>query len=655
MAIYHSPRYSRGFTLPTVLIVSVLMLSVLAVTLQLVSATSASLRDQYYNQIAREAAESGLAMANACLATNEYFVTWTTTKPLRPNTDCFGEAVSGASSYVISSEALRTSFSVGAAVDTGTGTQSISAQGFLEQVQASTSTVWRRHTQTQVGSLGGTLGQQYLVLGYASSGTCAGVYFFSFSSSGIAQGVGANGCGQLGKGDTTNAISPYTVVLLNGARVATKANGQPLIFAHFLSGGSNTIIIGTDGNAYFAGENTNGAGGIGSVTPARVTTFTRVALPAGQRAVYAVSSGRNSYIITEAGYVYAAGICSDGQLGNNTSGTSCSIATTPVRMTLPTPSTANESTWPASIYLDGQSRYLIMKDGSVYSWGQNDYGQLGLGDKTIRATPTKVSGYGSGTGVKALRIETTGPTTFILGNNGVVKGAGLNNYGRLGRGFVGTGTGCASSGCPTFKPVQLPSTATAGSQLVDVRTDNVHAAFLTNKGQVFTTGLNHVGQLGCGTPVNGTACPNDIGTSLPVLFQLPAGVSAVSVYATSARDSVELSLCGENTYVIGSDGRVYGAGCNRRGQLGNGCNLSSSTSCQEINGTPVSMGVINGTTVIATSVVSGRGTTVVRATNGFIYTVGANEYGQLGDGTTNDSSTPKRHRFVNSSQPLSIF
>jgi len=94
-----------------------------------------------------------------------------------------------------------------------------------------------------------------------------------------------------------------------------------------------------------------------------------------------------------------------------------------------------------------------------------------------------------------------------------------------------------------------------------------------------------------------------------------------------------------NTFVVGSDGKVYGAGANNYGQLGDGTTTDRST--------PVVMQVINGTTVRAKEVLSGNGTTVILTEDKKIYTVGNNANGELGDGTTTNSSTPKANRYTN--------
>jgi len=58
--------------------------------------------------------------------------------------------------------------------------------------------------------------------------------------------------------------------------------------------------------------------------------------------------------------------------------------------------------------------------------------------------------------------------------------------------------------------------------------------------------------------------------------------------------------------------------------------------------------------VKAKSVQSGLGTTVILSDDGKIYTVGNNTNGQLGDGTTTNSSTPLARKYVNV-RPLILY
>ena len=91
---------ARGFALPTVLIASVVMLMVLATAVSTTAAVRSALQNQYYNGLADDAADAGTAFAEACLKTNGNTVTWSDSKPLKPNTDCYGTVQSGISAYV---------------------------------------------------------------------------------------------------------------------------------------------------------------------------------------------------------------------------------------------------------------------------------------------------------------------------------------------------------------------------------------------------------------------------------------------------------------------------------------------------------------------------------------------------------------------------
>ena len=83
-------RASRAFALPTVLIASVVLLMVLAISVTATVAVRTGLKNQYYVQLAQVAGEAGTAMAKACLAANANVPLWTDAKPLTPATDCSG-------------------------------------------------------------------------------------------------------------------------------------------------------------------------------------------------------------------------------------------------------------------------------------------------------------------------------------------------------------------------------------------------------------------------------------------------------------------------------------------------------------------------------------------------------------------------------------
>ena len=84
---------SRAFALPTVLIASIVMLIILAVSVTATVAVRTSLKNQYYAQLAQIAGEAGVAYAKACLAANGNVPLWTNAKPLTPSSDCSGNQI----------------------------------------------------------------------------------------------------------------------------------------------------------------------------------------------------------------------------------------------------------------------------------------------------------------------------------------------------------------------------------------------------------------------------------------------------------------------------------------------------------------------------------------------------------------------------------
>ena len=99
-------RYQVGFALPTVLITSIVMMIVLLSALTVASSVQASLRQNYYDRIARNAAESGSAYAEKCLTSGEYTENITIT----PGKNCNG-VNSGNQNFVVKSGNVESTFS----------------------------------------------------------------------------------------------------------------------------------------------------------------------------------------------------------------------------------------------------------------------------------------------------------------------------------------------------------------------------------------------------------------------------------------------------------------------------------------------------------------------------------------------------------------
>lgn len=138
-------RSSGGFTLPSVLIASVIMMAVLAMALQVAAVTARSLEDQYYQQLAREAAEAGAAVMGQCIIQDI-----TSAAVVKPETDCHGVVQPGKSQYIANSGNVRSYF-IGrytGSTTSGAVNRRAQAEGVVELQRSSDSKVYRSYAYT---------------------------------------------------------------------------------------------------------------------------------------------------------------------------------------------------------------------------------------------------------------------------------------------------------------------------------------------------------------------------------------------------------------------------------------------------------------------------------------------------------------------------
>lgn len=241
----------------------------------------------------------------------------------------------------------------------------------------------------------------------------------------------------------------------------------------------------------------------------------------------------------------------------------------------------------ASMSVGSNHVCALRKDGSVACWGMNSYGQLGDGTTNDSARPVELIGL---TGIAT--ISAGGNHTCALRQDGSVTCWGLDLDGQLGDGAVYT--------LQRLTPVEVSGLTDATA----ISAGGNHTCALRRDGSVACWGLNRSGRLGDGTEDN---------RNTPVAVKGLAG--AVSVSAGS-----------DQTCALRQDGSVACWGS----QEGNGYDTSYAT--------PSTVSRLTG----VTSVDAGRSSSHCCAArqDGSVACWGTNSYGQLGDGTTVNRTTP---------------
>lgn len=199
----------------------------------------------------------------------------------------------------------------------------------------------------------------------------------------------------------------------------------------------------------------------------------------------------NFAALTIEGGLYVWGYNNGGLgVGNTT------LINTPIHPTAPVSTTSGISEARVYIY-NGYSKADFIKDGTLYSCcNNNTYGNTGIGNTTIPNTfSTCLQAAGTPvTNVAKLANSSTWSfqSSFIIKTDGSVWSCGLNNNGQLGIGTIDT------SAHPYYTKISALSNLNVIDIVVSGSSTWASIYALTDSGQVYSWGYNGYGQLGHG-------------------------------------------------------------------------------------------------------------------------------------------------------------
>lgn len=456
-------RRHQGFTLPTVLIASIMMLGLLALALQLTTSANMALKEQYYNQLAREAAESGIAKARACLYRASGTVPWTNTSKLKPNTNCKGVGQASYSQYASEFGNIKTSFEVDAPASAFAATNYLlTAKGSVSLTSPS-GVVFKTYTYYGT-ALSNVRELNQVAFGYNMFNTCPGTAFYILvdGDDNSVKGAGSNSCAQLGTGETgatgsanapfgpnrcTSTGHSFIQMSLKPTLGIPSSERVYKVFSNFNNNARQTFVLTASGKVYGAGYNEDGELGNGQHcfrpnwagywdNGIRQPFLMNNAAPADRQIVYVIPVGYATYVVTSTGKIFASGYSNNGSLGIGV-GDANTYRSVPEEVKLPAGEypRLNEESWSIKDRdFDDLSGFLISESGKVYSWGDNFHGQLGMGNRNNSYfKPTQVSDFGvAGGKPKAKQVVTDGETSWILDESGTIWSSGNNVYGQNG-------------------------------------------------------------------------------------------------------------------------------------------------------------------------------------------------------------------------------
>ncbi|BDR53420.1 hypothetical protein KIM372_13270 [Bombiscardovia nodaiensis] len=298
---------------------------------------------------------------------------------------------------------------------------------------------------------------------------------FATGSDGKLYAWGFNGDGRLGVGGVASQLKPAPVKTDNlpaGTRLVTAS-----------AGGYHSLGIDSNGQLYTWGGNDKGELGTNDLTGRLIPTPVTTNIPTGTRFKQVSAGFQYSEALDTNGHLYAWGENANGQLGVNDY----------TQRNIPTPVITDNITPGTQIAQVSSGAYHTLAtdtNGRPYAWGNNNNGQLSITGITQAPKPTPINTTGITPNVRIESVKAGAYYSMALDNNGRAYTWGYNDYGQLGSNDLTQHNLATAINTDNI---------TVNTRIIQITGNYYHSLAINNQYTTYAWGANSNGQIGNGT------------------------------------------------------------------------------------------------------------------------------------------------------------
>jgi len=298
---------------------------------------------------------------------------------------------------------------------------------------------------------------------------------------------GQNSYGELAQGDTITRKEPKQAMMPHEEQIKQIAAGN-----------EHTVVLTKSGKVFAVGYNDNGQCGQGHNGRAAQMSLVEALNEKNIVQVHAYNGCEHTLCVSSQGELFSFGYNYRGQLGLGETHSISLPQLVPGFGTL-----GRRVTHVSCSYYHSA---VSTDSGDLFTFGRNDFGQLGHGDTVDRKEPTKVEALALLDAVVSIACGQY--HTAVALSNGSVYASGKNDYGQLG--FKVPEPHRRMSQVKFFGGKQLQNSDKNHFLIKELRAGYYHTIALSTTGKLWVFGRNDYGQLGIGNSNQKVFGPRDI-------------------------------------------------------------------------------------------------------------------------------------------------